>query len=78
LKRSGAFDIVEAQARPWALHLDAEETVALYATFSNIIIRPDREAVLDELGRIARNDFGGRVVRNMVTSLYLARKAGQP
>jgi SAM-dependent methyltransferase len=35
---------------------------------------PDREAVLAELGRIARDDFQGRVTRNMVTSLYMVRR----
>ena len=29
--------------------LDAEETVALYATYSNVTARPDRAAVLDEI-----------------------------
>jgi hypothetical protein len=36
---------------------------------------PDREAVLAELGRVARDKFGGRVVRNMTTSLYIARRS---
>jgi hypothetical protein len=39
-----------------------------------INIRPDREAVLAELGRIARDEFQGRVTRNMITSLYIARR----
>jgi len=76
LHRAGAFDVVESEARPWSLVLDAAETVALYATYSNVTIRPDRDAVLAELGRIARDEFGGRVVRNMTTSLYIARKIG--
>ena len=33
-----------------------------------------REAVLAELGRIARNEFHGCVTRNMITSLYVARR----
>ena len=53
--------------------LDPDQTVALYATYSDINIRPDREAILTELGRIARDEFHGRVTRNMVTSLYVAR-----
>jgi hypothetical protein len=57
------------------LVLDADQTVALYATYSNVNARPDRETVLAELGRIALNEFGGRVVRNMTTSLYIARRA---
>ena len=57
------------------LFRSAEQTVALYATYSNVSVLPNRETVLAELGRIARDKFGGRVVRNMTTSLYLARRA---
>ena len=64
-----AFDSVEHRTSAWSLILDPEQTVALYATYSNISIRPDREAVLTELGRIAHDEFHGRVTRNMVTSL---------
>ena len=59
----------------WSLVLDADQTVALYATYSNVTARLDREAVLAEIGRIAR-DVMNRVVRNMTTSLYIARRAG--
>jgi len=65
---------IEFQASAWSLVLDPDQTVALYATFSNINIRPDREAILAELGRIARDEFHGRVTRNMTTSLYTARR----
>lgn len=76
LKRSGAFDLVETRSSRWPLHLDAEQTVALYGTYSNVNARSDSKAVLAELGRIAREDFKDRVVRNMTTSLYAARRAG--
>ena len=75
LKRTGAFDIADTRTSTWPLVLNADQTMALYATYSNINVRPDREAVLAELGRIARDMFDGRVVRNMTTSLYLARRA---
>lgn len=75
LKRTGAFDLVEHKTNQWPLVLDADQTVALYATYSNVNARDDRETVLAELGRIAREDFGNRVVRNMTTSLYIARRA---
>lgn len=78
LKRSGAFDLVETQASRWTLNLDAEQTLALYGSFSNVNARSDRRAVLGELGRIAREDFGDRVTRNMTTSLYAARRGFQP
>jgi len=74
LERSGAFEEIDYRSDRWSLILDADQTVALYATFSNIAIRPDREAVLAELHRIARDDFGGQVTRNMTTSLYSARR----
>jgi SAM-dependent methyltransferase len=74
LKNTGAFDVVESMTSRWALTLDAAQTVALYQTYSNVRARSDREAVLAELGRVAREDFGDRVVRNMTTSLFIARR----
>jgi SAM-dependent methyltransferase len=74
LERTGAFDAIEYQASAWSLVLDPDQTVALYATFSNINIRPDREAILAELGRMAADEFHGSVTRNMTTSLYTARR----
>ena len=74
LERTDAFDNVEHQTSAWSLILDPDQTVALYATCSNINIRSDRETVLNELRRIARDEFHGRVTRNMVTSLYFARR----
>jgi SAM-dependent methyltransferase len=74
--RCGAFTEISHEARAWELALDAEQTVALYSTYSDITARPpdERRAVLAELRRIAEDEFGGRVVRNMVTILYLARR----
>ena len=74
LEQTRAFDAIEHRTSSWSLLLDTAQTVALYATYSNINIRPDREAVLAELYRIARDEFHGRVTRNMVTSLYIARR----
>ncbi len=74
LERTHAFDIVEHRTSAWSLVLDPDQTVALYATYSNINIRPDRETVLAELRRLARDEFHSRVTRNMVTSLYVARR----
>ena len=45
LERTHEFDNVEHQTSAWSLVLDPDQTVALYATYSNINIRPDREAV---------------------------------
>jgi hypothetical protein len=74
LKRTGAFDVVDYRIVPWQLVLTADETVALYATYSDMAARPDREAVLKEVGRIAREEFGGKVERNMTTSVFVGRK----
>lgn len=74
LNRTHEFDAVEHHTSSWSLVLDPDQTVALYATYSNINIRQDRKAVLAELGRISRDEFHGRVTRNMITSLYIARR----
>jgi len=74
LKRACSFDAIEHRTSAWPLILDPDQTVALYATYSNINIRQDREAILAELGRIARDEFHGHVTRNMITSLYTARR----
>jgi len=76
LSLTGAFSNVEYFTSEWSLVLDPNQTVALYATYSNVNIRDDRETVLAELGRVARDEFQGRVTRNMVTSLYIAQRCG--
>jgi SAM-dependent methyltransferase len=73
LGRIDAFDSIEHRTSTWSLLLDADQTVALYATYSNVNIRPDREDVLNELHRIARDEFQDRVTRNTTTILYVAR-----
>ncbi len=75
LEHTRAFELIEYRHCEWSLELDHEQTVALYATFSEINARPDRQAVLTELGRIARDEFGDRVIRNMTTCLYIARRS---
>jgi SAM-dependent methyltransferase len=74
LERAGVFDAIEYRTADWHIVLDPDQIVALYGTFSNINIRPDRDALLAELHRIARDKFRGSVVRNMTTSLYTAQR----
>jgi SAM-dependent methyltransferase len=74
LEGAHTFDSIAHRSSTWALDLDPEQVVNLYATYSNINIRSDRDAILTELGRIARDKFKGRVTRNMTTSLYIARR----
>ena len=74
--RCDAFEDVAHRIERWELVLDPDQVVALYSTYSNIAAYPpdERGEVLAELRRIAAEAFGGRVVRNMVTILYTARR----
>jgi trans-aconitate methyltransferase len=74
--RSGAFEDLAWRREAWELELDPEQVVALYSTYSNIAAYPpdERRQVLAELRRIAADEFDGRVVRNMITILYTARR----
>jgi SAM-dependent methyltransferase len=74
LEHTKSFENLEHRTSAWSLSLDADQTVALYATYSNINARRDRGAILAELYRIARDKFHGCVTRNMVTSLYIAQR----
>jgi len=74
LEHAHAFDSMEHRTSAWSLVLDPDQVVNLYATYSNINIRPDRETLLAELRRIARDKFQGRVTRNMIASLYMVRR----
>jgi len=74
IQRTGIFSAVEHRVSEWSLVLKPEQVVALYATYSNINIREDKETILTELGRIARDEFNGKVTRNMTTSLYIAQR----
>jgi SAM-dependent methyltransferase len=74
LDATGAFERVLYQTSHWPLVLTADQTVALYATYSNVTAMPDADRALADLRRIAETEFGGRVTRNMTTILYLARR----
>jgi SAM-dependent methyltransferase len=71
---SHGFLDVRHEAIRWILELDPARTRQLYASFSNVARLPDaeREAVLDEIERIAAVEFGGRVERRMITPVYTA------
>jgi SAM-dependent methyltransferase len=71
---TGAFERVLYQTSHWPLVLTADQTVALYATYSDVVAMPNFSQVQAELHRIAETRFGGRVTRNMTTILYLARR----
>jgi SAM-dependent methyltransferase len=78
LQRAGAFDEIAHRRETWTLTLTADEVPLLYSTYSPIAARRDRAAVLAELKRIAVEEFGGQVTRNMTTSLYAARRVEAP
>jgi len=67
---------VDVERIAWTLELDADGVRALYATFSSIAVLAERrrDALLDRLASIARDEFGGRVQRNVVTVLYTAQR----
>jgi SAM-dependent methyltransferase len=75
--RCGAFEALSYRREAWELVLDPDQVVALYATYSDMTARPadEQRQVLGELRRIAAAPpFAGRVVRNMITILYTARR----
>ncbi|MDE2486004.1 MAG: class I SAM-dependent methyltransferase [Alphaproteobacteria bacterium] len=72
---TGAFERVLYHTSHWPLVLTADQTVALYATYSNVTALPNAADVLAELRRIAETEFAGGVTRNMTTILYLARRS---
>lgn len=76
LERTGAFEAIDHLVSRWPLELSADEAVALYATYSNVNARADRAELLAALHHVASEPpFSDRVVRNMTTSLFIARRA---
>jgi SAM-dependent methyltransferase len=60
----------------WSARWDAKGIRALYRSFAPIArLREDRrDHLLDEIARIAREEFGDRVERTLLTSIYTARR----
>jgi SAM-dependent methyltransferase len=75
LDAAGFEDLAHEQIR-WSARWDAAGIRALYGTFSPIarIAEPRRTRVLDGIAEVAERDFGGTVERQLVTSLYTARR----
>jgi SAM-dependent methyltransferase len=71
-----AFEDVEAETLAWTLRLDSAGVRALYATYSEMNAREpaDRERLLDALSAIAGRDFADTVERNMLTTIWTARR----
>jgi SAM-dependent methyltransferase len=75
LVATGFADVSHELVR-WDATWDTEGIRALYGTFSPILrLEPARrKEILDEIARIAAQQFGGRVNRTLRTSLYTAQK----
>lgn len=73
---AAGFVNIKHELLRWTLTLDAAETRALYATYSSVNRLPpqERESILDAIAATANKQFGGRVERNMITSIYTADK----
>jgi len=73
---TGQFEQPEYAEYRWTLVLTTEQVAALYATFSHIIRLPEnqRTTILDQLMEVADRQFNGRVERNVVSPVYLARR----
>lgn len=57
--------------------MDARQTRQLISTFSPVarLSEMERTQFLNEIERVVKKDFGGKVKRNFVTAIYLARKS---
>jgi SAM-dependent methyltransferase len=73
---ASGFERFRHELIPWDWEWDAVGIRALYGTFSPIarLEHREREAVLDGVAYVAEHEFGGRVERPLLTSLYTARR----
>ena len=76
IRAAGEFEDAQVEIGRWSITLSAREVRALYSTFSQFAVleAAERERLLDGLEAIAEREFSGRVVRNMCTPLYTARR----
>ena len=74
--RAAGFEDTEHEVARWEASWDTEGIRALYGTFSPIarLDEARKNEILDEIARIAELDFGGRVERTLLTSIYTARR----
>lgn len=75
LAKAGFTGIISDEHR-WESEMDATQTRQLISTFSPVarLSETERKRLLDEIEMIVEKDFGGKVRRNFVTAIYLARK----
>lgn len=75
LAKAGFTGIISDELR-WKSEMDATQTRQLVSTFSPVarLSEAERRRLLNEIERVVEKDFGGKVRRNFVTAIYLARK----
>ena len=73
---AAGFVDVSHERISWSKTFDAKGIREIFSTFSPFLVIDDelRTTKLDELERIARTEFGGKVEKPIVTALYTARK----
>lgn len=73
---TGAFGPVAFEAVRWSRSFSSREIRSLYGSFSSIttLAEGPRERLLDELVRVADEEFGGRVERPLVSPVYIAQR----
>lgn len=74
--RAAGFVDAEHELAEWDTSWDTAGIRALYGSLSPILRLDERRRteLLDEIARIADQDFGGRVSRAITTALYTARR----
>jgi SAM-dependent methyltransferase len=70
-QQAGFSSVTYSESR-WSLVLDTEQVAKLYEGFSHIqrLDNAARSTVIDGIRKIAADEFGGRVERNMTSCLY--------
>jgi SAM-dependent methyltransferase len=73
---AAGFQMAEVDLWRWTLRYDTHRLLDLYRTFSPVaMLEPKkRNLLLDELGRVADQQFGGSVERPFITVMYTARR----
>jgi SAM-dependent methyltransferase len=73
---TAGFESAEHVLARWEAQWDTNGIRGLYGTFSPIarLDETKKNEILDGVARIAEHEFGGRVDRRLVTSLYTARR----
>ena len=80
IERSDAFGPMREEVLQWEGRHDALALRQMFATFGGWISLDDalREELLDDVERIARDDFGGEVRRPYLTVIYMTQRLPRP